>query len=84
MRIAGLLEALVTADQLRVTAGDDVALTEQRAPRCLAGLRVADREAARKGPRVVEIFMFVDGGFLRGAARGSCQHECQPKRTEAG
>ncbi len=82
MGLAGLLETFVTTHQLRVAAGDDVALAEQR-PACrFAGRDIADRVIARKRTGIVEILMFVDSGLGRRAARGACQHQRERKATQ--
>ncbi|MOA47993.1 hypothetical protein D3C78_1706750 [compost metagenome] len=47
--LAGLLETLVTADQLRIVAGDDVTLTEQGATGGFTALGIGDRIVSGKG-----------------------------------
>ncbi len=66
--LAGLLEALVAADQLRIVAGDDVALAEQGTPRGLTGGGIAHRVIARKRAGIIEAFVLVDGGLVRRTA----------------
>ncbi|MNW06333.1 hypothetical protein D3C71_2027180 [compost metagenome] len=84
MRVAGLLKALVAVDLPSIATGDDIALAEQCAAGRFARTGFADREVARKGTRVVEILVFVDGSFLRRTAGNTRQHKGQPERTEDG
>ncbi|MNF96527.1 hypothetical protein D3C84_793210 [compost metagenome] len=63
--LAGLLEALVTADQLRIVAGDDVTLAEQGTTSGFTALGIGDRIVSGKGTGVVEILMLIDGGLVR-------------------
>ncbi|MNP76163.1 hypothetical protein D3C76_1733580 [compost metagenome] len=65
MVLAGLLEALVTADQLRIVAGDDVTLAEQGAAGGFTGLDIGDRIVSGKGAGIVEVLMLVDGSLVR-------------------
>lgn len=64
MGLAGLLEALVTTDQFRITAGDDIALAEQRPTGGFTGLRISHRIVTGKRTGVGEVLMLVDGGFF--------------------
>ncbi|MNI51056.1 hypothetical protein D3C73_1057570 [compost metagenome] len=78
VRLAGLLEALVTGDQFRIAAGDDVTLAEQRTTGGFTALFVGYRVIARKRSGVVKVFMLIDGGFLRRATGCGGQHQRQP------
>ncbi|MNP59667.1 hypothetical protein D3C76_1546770 [compost metagenome] len=81
MILAGLLEALVPADQFRIIAGDDVALAEQRATSGFAGLHISHRIVARKRSGIVEVLMLVDSSLVRGTTGHRGQHRHQPGNT---
>ncbi|MNP20213.1 hypothetical protein D3C76_1127770 [compost metagenome] len=75
---AGLLEALVPTDQLRIAAGDDIALAQQGSTSRFTGGRIGHRIVAGKRSGIIEVLMLVDGGFLRRTTGSSSQHQGQP------
>ncbi|MCY1442959.1 hypothetical protein D9M71_593530 [compost metagenome] len=74
----GLLEALVPTDQLGITAGDDIALAQQRPTSGFTGDRVGHWIVTGKRSGIIEVLMLVDGGFLRRTTGSSSQHQGQP------
>ena len=82
MAFTGLLEAFMAADHFRITAGDDVTLTEQGAACGLARRLVGHRVIARERAGVIEVFMLIDRGFLRRATCEAAQHKGHNRGTQ--
>ncbi|MCR5867034.1 hypothetical protein LRS14_17800 [Aquincola sp. J276] len=82
MRLALGLEVLAAVDEVVLRLAQQVALAEQRAPRSLAGLRIADVETACM--RVVRLEGLVGGValLLRGGAAAGQQRHGQQGRDQ--